>query len=388
MDIQQIRQQCKATSKLVHFNNAGAALSPEAVTSAVLDYLRLEQRVGGYEAAHTKATELDAFYASMAELLHCQPDEIAFVENATRAWDQAIYAVRWQAGDEILTGEMEYASNYMGLLHLQKQTGIKIRLIPSDDQGQIDLARLSAAITPRSRMIALTHIASQCGDIQPAAEVGRIAQEHGLYFLLDACQSTGQLDLDVNALHCDFLCGTGRKYLRGPRGTGFLYVRASKLPDLQPIFVDLHAAKWTAANSYELQANASQFENFERFVAGQLGLAVAVDYALQIGLESIAERIQLLVNKTVSALDDLPDIKIHERSMQRSGIITLSRQQEPASALHARLAGAGINTSIVKAANTRLDTQINGQQDRLRASLHYYNSEEEIERFVRVLGAH
>ncbi len=387
MDIQSIRQQCQATSRLLHFNNAGSALSPDVVTRAVIDYLELEQQVGGYEAARARAADIESFYTAMAQLLACSPAEIAYVENATRAWDQALYAIDWQAGDEILTGDMEYASNYMGLLHLTRQTGVTLRIIPSDSHGLIDLPALQAAIGAKTRMIALTHVASQRGDIQPAEAVGALAREHDLLYLLDACQSAGQIPLDVERLQCDFLCGTGRKYLRGPRGTGFLYVRQSRLSQLDPVFVDLHAATWKQRDHYVLRPDARRFENFERFVAGQIGLATAVSYALQLGIPQIRQRIATLVKHLRQLLAAQAEFTVHEQSEQLSGIVTLSSKSRSAEQLQQRLGEMGINTSLVRAANTQLDIGSVGKPDRLRASLHYYNTEEEIGRFVECLSA-
>ncbi len=385
LDIDLVRQQSAACSSLIHFNNAGSALSPDSVTEAVIKHIRLEQQLGGYEAAQAAEAGINNFYRAMASLLNCQPGEIAFIENATRAWDLALSSIPLSAGDEIITFGSEYASNYMGLLHLAKQKQLQLTLAPLNAEGLVDLEQLEQMINERSRVLALTHIASQRGDIQPAAAVGEIARKHGLYYVLDACQSAGQLALDVQQLQCDFLCGTGRKFLRGPRGTGFLYVNTDKLAQLEPVFVDLEAARWLSTESFAWRDDARRFETFERFVAGMIGLGLATDVAVSTGLDAIAERISQLVQYLNGKLQAVDTVQVLERSAQRSGIVTLIKEDEAAADLKARLQSAGINTSVASAANARLDLDQEAHSAVLRASLHYYNTEAEIDLLVEEL---
>lgn len=386
LDINLIREQCTRCNSLIHFNNAGSALSPDIVTQTVIAHLQREQELGGYEAAQAAHDQIEAFYPAMAKLLHCKPEEIAFIENATRAWDQALYAIPFQAGDQIVTCQSEYASNYLGLLHLARQKQLDVVVVNNGSDGLVDLERLEQSITGKTRLIALTHIASQRGDIQPAQAVGEIARRHGLYYLLDACQSAGQVDLDVNSIGCDFLCGTGRKYLRGPRGTGFLFVKSARLQELQPIFVDLHAATWQTRDSFQWRDDARRFENWERFVAGVIGLGVAVNYATGIGLPAIEDRVQFLAASLTRQLESITGLTVHERSPHRSGIVTCSKDNESAQALQQRLQASGINTSVSRHANARLDLESEGVDAVLRASIHYYNTEQEIDHFVDAIA--
>src|SRR5919109_2044960 len=280
LDIARLRTETPACERLVHFNNAGASLMPAPVYRAVLEHLQLEQSVGGYEAEADAEPALGDFYDAFAALLNCDRSEIAFVENATRAWDMAFYSLPLQEGDQILTAEAEYVSNFLGFLHQAERRGLDIDVVPSDDSGQLDLDAMERMITPRTRLIAITHIPTQGGLVNPAEEVGRIARRHGITYLLDACQSVGQMPLDVEKIGCQLLSGTGRKFLRGPRGTGFLYVSKEILDRLDPPFIDLHAATWTDARSFEIRPDARRFENWESYVAGRVGLRAAVRYAL------------------------------------------------------------------------------------------------------------
>lgn len=387
LDISRIREQTPAAAQLIHFNNAGAALTPAPVQEALLQHLALEQRIGGYEAAAQAHSQVENFYDAFARLLNCASEEVAWAENATHAWNTLLHAIPFRAGDRILTGQSEYASNYLAFLQLARQRNVQVDVIPNDAHGRICLDGLAAAIDGQVRLIALTHVPSQSGVIHPAIEVGRLARSHDILYLLDACQSAGQLPLDVAALDCDMLTGTGRKYLRGPRGTGFMYVRRDVLTELTPAWIDLHSAQWTAENSYQFRDDARRFENWECYVAGKIALGTAVDYALEIGMDAISTRINYLATSLREQLLGLNSISVHEAGEPLSGIVTFSKSNENAQMLQQRLQSAGINTSVSKLQSNLLDFGRRGLGDINRASVHYYNTEEEVEQFCRAVSA-
>ena len=242
IDIERARRDTPATDSILHFNAAGAALMPTPVLQAQLRHLQLEADTGGYEAAAAEDARIEAIYDSIARLLNADRAEIALVQNATVAWDMAFYSVGFAPGDRILTAEAEYASNYIAFLQVARRTGAVIDIVPSDAAGELDIDALERMIDPRVKLIAITHVPTNGGLVNPAAEVGRIARAHGILYLLDACQSVGQMPIDVAAIGCDMLSATGRKYLRGPRGTGFLYVRRGVLDRLEPPLLDMQAA--------------------------------------------------------------------------------------------------------------------------------------------------
>ncbi len=387
LDIDRIRRDTPSCSQLIHFNNAGCALSPKIVTDASIAHLQLEQEIGGYEAALRAESDILEFYSSLATLLNCESDDIAFIENASRSWELALYSIPWQQGDQIITLDNEYASNYLGLLHLQHQRGVEIILVPCGEDGLVELEKLESAITSRTKLIAITHIASQRGDIQPAAAIGKLAKAFDVLFLLDACQSIGQVQVDVDLIGCDYLCGTGRKYLRGPRGTGFLYASPAIRKRTEPLFIDNHSAVWKQADSYMIQASAIRYETWERNIAGKIGLAKAITYGNEIGIGNIEVEVRRLGKELSSKLAAVNKVTVFEQSAARSGIVTFQKQDVYANELSMHLRNSMINTSVSKASNAQLDLAKNKVGDINRASIHYYNTSAEIDRMVEAVDA-
>jgi len=385
LDIQKARQDTPGCEDIIHFNNAGASLMSAPVYNAVTDHLALEQKIGGYEAEAQAKPLLDQFYTGFAELLNVKPTEIAYVENATRAWDMAFYSIPFKEGDRVITHASEYVSNYLAFLQLEKRLGIKIDVVPSDVSGQIDVDKITQLITPQTKLIALTHVPTQGGLVNPAIAVGKIAKEHEILYLLDACQSVGQLNVDVSAIQCDLLSGTGRKFLRGPRGTGFLYVSDTILDSLDPPFIDLHAATWSSDNTYELTAGAKRFENWESYVAGKIGLSTAVQYALEIGVPQIEVQVKTLATVLRNKLSEHTQVKIHDQGIEKSGIVTFTIENEEPSELVQRLHKQGINTSVSVKESAQLDFGSRQLKAVVRASVHYYNTEDEVNRFCEAL---
>ena len=380
-DLDRARRDTPGCERVLHFNNAGASLMPSPVLTALQNHLSLEAEIGGYEAHASERNRYEATYHAIARLLNCQSSEVALVENATRAWDMAFYGLRFKPGDKVLTHRASYVSNYLAMLHVSRRTGIKIDVVPSDDFGQLDVDELERRIDDRVKLIALTQVPTNGGLVNPAIEVGDVAKANGIPYLLDACQSAGQLPLDVEAIGCDFLSATGRKYLRGPRGTGFLYVRTASLSLLEPPFIDLHAATWTSRNEYSLKPDAARFESWEGYVAGKIALGVAVDYALKWGVETTWPRLQRLAADLRSGLSEMPGIAVHDAGRVKGAIVTFSHERVSAGDLKTRLAEQDINVSISPNEYARIDSEERGLPEIIRASVHYYNSDEEIDRF-------
>ena len=281
IDVARARAETPGCAHRSHLNNAGAGLMPQPVVDAQIAHIELESEIGGYEAHAAAQDKIDAAYAAVARLLNCAPTEVALMENATAAWSGAFSAFEFQPGDCILTAEAEYSANFIAYLQAARRSGVEIEVVPSEDNGQLDVAALENMIDDRVKLISVTHVPTNGGLVNPAEEIGRVARAAGIPYLIDACQSAGQIHLDVEKIGCDLLSVTGRKYLRGPRGSGFLYVRQSFLEErsLEPRILDMHGAEWVEPEKYVALPNARRFENWEYNYAAVIGLGVAVSVA-------------------------------------------------------------------------------------------------------------
>jgi cysteine desulfurase/selenocysteine lyase len=387
-DVTRARHDTPGVARVAHLNNAGAALPPSVVTEAVVAHLRLEAEIGGYEAADAARDRVEAVYPAIARLIGCQPGEIAVVENATRAWDMAFYSLPFMPGDRILTARAEYSSNMIAYLQVAKRTGAVVEVVEDDEHGQFSVADLRERLTRgpgEVKLIAMTHVPTHGGLVNPAEEVGAVAREAGVPFLLDACQSIGQIPIDVRRIGCDMLSATSRKFLRGPRGTGFLYVRREILDKLEPPFLDLHAATWTGPDSYEVRGDARRFENWETNYAAKIGLGAAVEYAASWGLDAIEARVTALAESLRERLRDINGVTVHDQGLRRCGIVTFTVDGVPAGDVQRHLAARGVNTSVSIAEEGRFDLLHRGLPDLVRASVHYYNTEAELDRLAAAL---
>lgn len=384
MDLDRIRADTPATARRAYLHNAGAALMPVQVVSALKDHIDLEAEFGGYAAARRESERCEAVYASVARLLNASADEIALVENATVGWQMAFYSLQFAKGDRILTAEAEYAANYIAFLQVAQRTGAVIDVVPSDETGELDVTALEGMIDERVKLIAITWVPTNGGLTNPAAAIGRIAKAHGIPYLLDACQAVGQMPADVEQLQCDMLSATGRKFLRGPRGTGFLYVRRSFLERMEPPMIDLYSASWVARDRYELRSDARRFENWENNYAGRLGLGAAVDYALDLGLANIEKRCRMLSGRLRAGLAGIDGVTIRDLGRNPSAIVSFTIDGLDARNAVRRADEAGITIGASDPASTRIDAENRNLPDVVRASPHYYNSEAEVDRLVEL----
>jgi cysteine desulfurase/selenocysteine lyase len=389
-DVERARRDTPGAARVAHLNNAGAALPPSVVTEAVIAHLRLEAETGGYEAADAARDQVEGAYSSIARLIGCQPDEIAVVESATRAWDMAFYSLSFRPGDRILTARAEYASNVIAFLQVARRSGAAVEVVEDDEHGQFSVTDLRNRLEHGAgdvKLIAMTHVPTQGGLVNPAEEVGAVARQAGVPFLLDACQSVGQFPVDVERIGCDMLSATGRKWLRGPRGTGFLYVRRPVLERMEPPFLDLRAATWTGSGTYEVRGDARRFESWETSYAGKIGLGTAAEYALSWGLDAIEARVSALAESLRGRLAAVDGVTVHDQGLRRCGIVTFTVDGVPAREVQRQLTDKGVNTSVSLAEHARFDLLHRGLPDLVRASVHYYNTDAELDRLIGALPA-
>ncbi|GMQ98150.1 MAG: aminotransferase class V-fold PLP-dependent enzyme [Acidimicrobiia bacterium] len=386
IDIEKVRGDTPGSETLIHLNNAGSSLPATSTLAAHKAYLDLEAREGGYEATTIAEGEIARFYTASAKLLNCDPGEIAFQSGASEAWWRAFLAVNPQPGDRVLAGTTEFQSAAFGLLQARNR-GVIVEMIPDDASGQVDLAALSSMLEQPTKVVCLTQIAMSNGLVNPVEQIGSMIRDAGALYLLDACQAAGQMPLDVDVLQCDFLTATGRKWLRGPRGSGMLYVRDSILDSLtDPVFVDGRSAVWDTADTYQMSQGSARFELQEMNPGGKVGLGAAVAYALDIGLDAIEERVLMLATTLRSKLRDVPGVTVTDRGEQLCGIVTFVSDALSPGVISRLLHEQRINVSAPEASNSRFMFDAVGVDAVVRAAPHYYNTEEELDRFVSALS--
>ena len=393
-DVERARAETPGCEQVAHLNNAGSSLVPTPVLDAQLTWLREEAVVGGYEYAERRDGDRERAYEEVATLVGAAPDEIALVQNATVAWQQAFWSLPLQPGDRILTCEVEYASSYLGYLQSTGRRGTRVEVVPSDADGAVDLHELARRLDPaeqarhgRVGLVAATHVPTNGGLVNPVEEVGQLTRDAGVPFLLDACQSVGQMPVDVDAVGCDVLAATGRKFLRAPRGTGFLYVRREWIERMEPAFLDLQGATWTSPDGYEVRPDARRFESWEQSLAGVVGLGAAAAYAVGWGLDAIAERLAGLAGRLRDGLAGVPGVEVRDLGRRRSALVTFTREGHDAEAIRLALRARGINVSVSSPPSTLLDATARHLPPLVRASVHYYNTDDEIDRLVTTVAA-
>ncbi len=387
MEINQIRNDTAGCSSVIHLNNAGAALMPKTVVNAIRNYLTKEESMGGYETAAEERDELSRFYDYAAQLLNCKNRNVAFTTNATDGYNKALSSVPFRQGDVILISGNDYPSNFIAFLSLQKRFGVKFVRVENTATGEIDLQDLENKMKQYApRLVSVTHVPTSSGLVQPVEEIGKIIQNYDTLYLLDACQSLGQIKVNAEAIHADFISGTFRKFLRGPRGTGILYVSDKALDaGLEPLYPDLRGAEWVSENEYKTRNDAKRFEYWETSPSLMMGSKEALRYALSSGIENIEARNNQLVSRLKSGLADAGNILLADRGTQQCSIITFSIKNKSEEATKNFFSDKGINIYTINKTSAWIDFQEKGVEWVVRVSPHYYNTESEIEAFIEAV---
>ncbi|MFN3233412.1 MAG: aminotransferase class V-fold PLP-dependent enzyme [Alphaproteobacteria bacterium] len=390
-DVARARRETPGCEGRIHLNNAGASLMPQPVVQAIKGHIDLEAVTGGYEAAAIKADALEGVYRSAARLVGGQAEEIALFDGVTRAWNSlfhgAVTAMRIGEGDVVLTCLAEYCSNHTAMIQLSRRFGFTIEVIPDDGHGQIDLEALERALkNPAVKLLSLVHVPTNGGLVNPAEEAGALAKGAGVPMFLDAAQSAGQIPLNVDAIGCDVLVAAGRKFLRGPRGIALAWVNGAVMERIEPMLLNMKATTLIAEDDYEVAPGAARYESWERSAALDLGLGAAIDYALDWGIAPIQARITELADFLRAQLSDIRGVEVKDKGRHKCGIVTMTLgEHEPAQVMSV-LFDQSINVTVSPPHMAFIDSNRRGLPPMLRASVHYYNTEEELERFCSALA--
>jgi selenocysteine lyase/cysteine desulfurase len=385
MNVAELRALTPGCHHRTHLNNAGAGLLSAPTIAAMTHQLQLEAQIGGYEAAEAATGQIQDTYRALAELVGASAREIALFDNSTHAWNAAFYSVPLAAGDRILTGRSEYGSNVLAYLQVSRRTGAEVVVVGDDDSGQIDVAALAGLVDERTKLIGLSWVPTAGGLVNPAAEVGRIARAADALFLLDATQVVGQFPIDVRAVGCDMLTGTGRKFLRGPRGTGFLYAGPRAIDRLEPFVAEIRSATWDGDRSLHWADGAQRFETWENSYVNVVGLGAAVRQALDLGLAEIYARSGDLGARLRDGLAATDGVTTHDLGRERCAIVTAKVANVDSAAVAEALAAQRINVSTTVGEHNQFDTR--GVHPLVRLSPHYYNTADEIDQVVEAVAA-
>ncbi|WP_137873740.1 aminotransferase class V-fold PLP-dependent enzyme [Rhodococcus sp. Q] len=386
LDLGRVRADTPGCAGRAFLDSAGSSLPPSPVLDEMIGHLRREAEIGGYRAAAERADDLADVKVSLAQLLGAQPADLALVESASRAWADFFYAVPLASGDRILITEVEYASNAIAAFQRARSSGASVEVVPSTPTGEIDLDALHRMLDERVRLVSLVHAPTNGGLINPVREVVDLAHGVGALVLLDACQSVGQVPVDVRELGVDALSATGRKWLRGPRGTGFLYLRPELAQSMEPAALDLHGAQWAEETGYRLAPDASRFEFWECSVAGRLGLGAAIRYLLDLGIDEVASAVSARAEFARTELAALPGVTVRDLGGHRSGIVSFTVEGVDPNSAREVLADSDVTVTVSGRGSTWVDMTRRGLDGVLRASPHYFNTFEDLDRLVAAVA--
>ncbi|MFF7793121.1 aminotransferase class V-fold PLP-dependent enzyme [Streptomyces sp. NPDC007991] len=384
-DVERARRETPGAKRVIHFNNAGASLMPVPVVDAMTRHLWAETQLGSYEAAERDSEAANRVYDAVARLLNCDALDIAFLNGGAHAWNEAFYSVPLKPGDRILASSMEYGGNHLALLQVARRTGAVVEVMENDASGRVDVEALRQSLDDRVRLVVATHVPTHGGLVNPIADICAAAREVSALSLVDACQSVGQIPIDVQRVGCDFLAASGRKYLRGPRGTGFLYARADCVQRVEPVTATLDGARWLGGSRYEFAEGARRFESWETNTAAKIGLGVAVDYALDWSIERSWRRTAGLAAELRTALAAVPGVRVVDEGTELSGLVSFVTEGRDHTAAREALLARGANVWNCLAHTACVDMTARRLPSVLRASVHYFNTSDEVSRFCSLL---
>lgn len=389
-EITAFRNDTKGCAGVIHLNNAGSGLMPNPVTRAVQEHIQLESELGGYEAADLRKEAVRGFYVQAARLLNCKASNIAFTSSATDAYTRALSSIPFKAGDIVLTDNDDFISNQIQFLSCQKRLGIRIERIANAPGGGVDLEDLERKLQKlEPRLLAITHIPTNSGLVQPVKDIADIYDRYirtrgnQTWYILDACQSIGQMKLDVTELKCDFLSATNRKFLRGPRGTGLLYISDKALESgLEPMFIDMRGAAWVEKDVYQPMDDATRYEDWEFAYALVLGTRAAIEYCLHIGEDRIWPQVSMLSGLMRRELSEIDKVRVLDRGPALGGLVTFTVKGATPDHLVSGLRKRKINVVPSYRGFAVIDFDEKNVEWAIRASPHYYNTIDEINQFL------
>ena len=363
----------------IHLNHAGASLSSPETLAAIVGHLHAEVTLGPYEAAVAAADAAELLYAEAARLIDASPDEIAWCDSGSRAWATAIDAFGWSPGDRIIVSRLDYGGSLASLRAAAVRSGAVIEVGPCDDDGRLVLDELEGVLDGGPRAVAVTHAAAHCGTTNDVAGIGRLTRAAGVQFLVDAAQSVGQMPVSVAEIDCDALTTTGRKWLRGPRGSGFLYLRGATTAHLSPSWADASSSRFPGARRFELWERSQAVAIGLGVALAQLNVAIARD-------EAPFDRIQRLARRCREGLATLPEVTVWGPRDPTSAIVGFTVDGRAPGEVLARCAAADITIWVMESTAAPHNFADRGATEVCRVAAHLTNSEDDIDEFLALIA--
>lgn len=372
---------------LIHFNHSGAGLPSPQTVQAIIDQLRLEAEMGPMEASHLVAEKKAETYELAARLLNCSPQQIAFGTGHGQLFGDIVSAIPLEAADEILVSRQEWMGNIACLQNAANLTGATVKMMASDDTTAVDVDALRSALSADVRIVALTWIGASSTLVNPAAAIGRVLRETGssAFFIIDASQAIGQIPIDVQELGCDALTACGRKFLRGPRGTGLAYISPRLAAKAVLRKIDNFTVVWDSKNCTSLTGSARAFEIGEESVALRLGLGKAMEQALENGIANIQSELGRKSTRLRHALASVTGVRVMDLGNHKSASVTFTVDGLTCASVKQNLAGQNIAIGMNGREYTPFDLDIRGISELLRASVHLSTTDNEIESLVEAI---
>lgn len=365
-----------------YLNNAGAALMSEKTYNIIMSHMKLEMELGAYQAAQSVKSEIEQFYLNAAKLINANSvDEIAFMDSASRGWNMAIYGLRMSAKDTIITLSSEFGTNLITIFDKAKKANANVKILNCDINGDFSLNELEECLKKGAKFIAISHVVAHGSIINPVEEIGKLAKQYGCTYIVDGCQAVGQIPVNIDMLNCDAYITTGRKWLRGPRGTGFLYI--NKMAEIDTTQLDLASAdlifdKDLNISDIQIRNDAKRFELWERSIANVLGLSNAIQESFF--HDSMLNNMRNHVNLIRSEIIDNRNFTLIGKEKSESLIIGFYlNNPEKESIVERSFKDVDISISTMHDWDCPLHFPKNGATKIFRIAPHYYTDEDTIQ---------
>lgn len=387
LKLAEVRQDTALQAGRRHFDHAGASLLSGATVSRMTQHLTLESQVGGYVAQERVGEELEAIYPLLADCFGGQASDYAITGSAVDSWTKLFYSLPIKAGQNIVTAHTEYCANFVAMLHDKAKRGYDIRVANRNVDQTLDLDHLESLIDENTALVCITWVGSSSGEIVPAAKVGEITARNGVPYLLDACQAAGHIPVDFAAVGCDMASGTARKFLRGPRGVGFLYASEKIRKILNPVVMTNQSASWDSTDSITCRTDARLYEAWERSVLSVLGFGVALRQFRDGGIKDLTDQTRGVSDYLRARLAALNSITAGCPEGSRGAIITFNKQGISPAEVKSRLEQQGIAVNVATVFHTRLDLESRNIDSLVRISPNYFTSKEDCDALIDALEA-